>query len=217
MTPSPSYRQALRGLVFGLSALGLHAAALTCVVIIPLLGLVRADYEWMKPDTRVLAKEWIEANVPSGAKILMDGYRYRFVPSPPLTPDKSTVTRQVAQVRRKSLSRGISPWTLALYAEAMEEVKGPRYKLHSTKWGLAVEDATYYVQNCFEYIITSSSITKKYARGINRERFPKSARFYEQLNSDPKFHKVYSVKPAPWKRRGPTISVYKVLSACHLS
>jgi len=197
----------------------LNVAGLTCVVALSLLTLVRQDVEWTKPDTRVLAKEWIESNVPSRAKILIDGMRYRFVQSPPLTPDKSTVTRQVARARRERLSRGISPWTLALYAEAMQRVKGPTYELHSTVYGLAVEDLTYYVQSCLDYIVTSSFTTRNFASGINAKRFPKSAQFYEQLNNDPRFRVVYSVAPVPWQRDGPTITVYKVRHTCadHLS
>ncbi len=196
----------------------LSTAALVCVASLSLVALVRQDYEWTKPDTRVLAKEWIEANVPSGAKILMDGMRYRFVMSPPLTPNNSTVERQVAEAAQgKRLSRGVSTRTLALYAEAMEQVKGPTYELHSTVWGLGVEDLTYYVQSCFDYIITSSHITRKYESGITQERFPKSARFYDQLYIDPRFQKVYSVEPISWQRSGPTITAYKVLQTCGLS
>ena len=91
----------------------------------------------------MIAKEWIEANVPSGAKILMDGNgRYRFVSSPPLTPNSSVVDRQVSEITKegRGVSRGVSPWALELYAEAMEQVSGPTYELHSTVWGLKVED-----------------------------------------------------------------------------
>ena len=192
----------------------LNVAGLTCVVALSLLTLVRQDVEWTRPDTRVLVKEWIERNVPSGAKILMDGMRYRFVQSPPLTPDNITVSRRVARAKDGHVSRGISSRTLALYAEAMEQVPGPRYELYSTAFGVVVEDSSYYVQNCFDYIITSSYIAKTYARGINRKRFPKSARFYEQLNIDPRFRVVHSVAPVPWKRDGPTVKVYKVVPSC---
>jgi len=33
---------------------------LTCIVALPFITFVRQDYEWTLPDTRVLAKEWIE-------------------------------------------------------------------------------------------------------------------------------------------------------------
>ncbi len=194
--------------------LQLGIAGLTLVVILPLVALVRTDYEWTKPDTRILAKDWMESNVPAGAKILMDGSRFRFIQSVPLTPDKSTVAVQLARAGGKTLSRGISNVTLSLYAEAMEEVKGPRYELHSTIYGLAVKDPTYYVHECFDYIITSSIITRRYARKISQKLFPESTLFYQQLKTDPRFKLVYSGGPIPWESDGPTIKIYKVLQTC---
>ena len=80
----------------------LIAPGLTCVVALPLIVLIRQDYEWTKPDTRLVAKEWIEANLPAGSRILMDGMRYRFVQSPPLWPDQVTVARLAAQAGGES-------------------------------------------------------------------------------------------------------------------
>jgi hypothetical protein len=196
----------------------LMVGGLICVAALPLIAVVRQDVEWTKPDSRVVAKKWIEANIPSGAKILMDGFQYRFVSSPPLTPDKFTVRHQVAGVARESERfRGVSPRTMALYVEAMSSVDGPTYQLESTVWGLAVEDPDYYVQRCFDYIITSSSIAKRYEDDTNRQRFPKSAQFYRQLKIDPRFQKIYFVEPVPWQRPGPIITVYKVIPQCEAS
>lgn len=204
--------------VFG-HRLWLTAAGFACVIVLPLYALVYQNYMWTKPDTRVLAKAWIEANVPSGAKILMDGMQYRFVMSPPLTPNRSVVARQVAKATEvgPQLSRGVSHYALTLYAEAMAQIEGPTYELHSTVWGLGVEDLTFYTQACFDYIVTSSMITNRYVRDIDRQRFPKSAQFYEQLKTDPRFRVIYSITSVPWKIEGPTITVYKVLSPCQTS
>jgi 4-amino-4-deoxy-L-arabinose transferase-like glycosyltransferase len=188
---------------------------LTCIIAFPLMAVVYQDYMWTRPDTRAVAKEWIEANIPSGAKILADGMRYRFVQSPPLNPDKSTVDHRVAQASEtRRLSRGISQQTLTLYAKAMNQVKGPTYRLHSTVWGLEVEDLDYYVLTCFDYIVTSSSNSDRYVGESSRQRFPKSARFYEQLTTDSRFQVIYSIASVPWKRNGPIITVYKVLHTC---
>ena len=196
----------------------LMVVGLACVIVFPLMAVVYQDYMWTRPDTRLVAKEWIEANIPSGAKILLDGMRYRFVQSPPLNPDKSTVDHRVAQASEAGrLSRGISRQTLALYAKAMNQVKGPTYRLHSTVWGLEVEELDYYVQTCFDYIITSSLNSERYVGEIYQKRFPKSAQFYEQLKTDSRFQVVYSIAPIPWKRNGPIITVYEVLPSCRKS
>jgi MFS family permease len=101
------------------------------VVATPSLAIsARQDYELTRPDTRIVAKQWIEANIPSGAKILMDGMRFRFVQSPPLNPNRKTVARRVNDVGRSELRA--SRLTLALYSEAMEQITGPTYDLYST-------------------------------------------------------------------------------------
>jgi hypothetical protein len=191
-------------------------AGLACITVIPVVMLIRHDYEKTQSDTRVIAKEWIEANIPSGAKILMDGFRYRFIPSPPLQPSASTVTRQVTAVGEEDsrVGRGVSRRALSLYTQAMQQVDGPTYKLHSTAFGLQVQDLNDYVQACFDYVITSSYITRRFVRQVNQERFPKSVRFYKQIQTDDRFRIVYKVVPVRWQISGPTITVYEVHSAC---
>jgi hypothetical protein len=204
----------------------LVCAGFACVIALPLIVLVRQDYEWTQPDTRLIAKGWIEANLPAGSKILMDGMRYRFIQSPPLWPDQRTVARLASRAGDESelINRtgaqsylpgeagwgGASRRTWALYAEAMKRVRAPKYALHSTVYGLGVEDLNYYIQACFDYIIISSHNSTRYTSDSSRERFPKSAQFYSGLNTDSRFRILYSVAPIPWKRPGPVITVYKV-------
>ncbi|TFH48594.1 MAG: glycosyltransferase family 39 protein [Lysobacterales bacterium] len=191
------------------------AIAIAVIVVVPLFSLIRQDYMFTRPDTRVLAKEWIEANVSSGAKILIDGMRYRLIQSPPLNPDESTVERRVSSaggVRR--VSRGVSQDTLALYTDAMSQISGPKYDLHSTVYGLDVKDLSYYPQECFDYIITSSQVTSDFVAPSRVAKYPTSARFYQQLPTDPRFNGVYSAEPVPWKIQGPAITVYEVSSHC---
>jgi hypothetical protein len=204
----------------------LIAPGLACVAAFSLFVLVRQNYEWTQPDTRVIAKRWIEANLPAGSKILMDGMRYRFVQSPPLRPDQVTVTRLAAQAGAESenINRtgvqsylpgeagwaGASKGTWMLYAEAMKRVQGPTYALYSTIYGLGVEDLGFYIQACFDYIIISSYNARRFTSEINRKRFPRSADFYRGLDTDSRFRVVYAVAPIPWERPGPQITVYKV-------
>lgn len=190
---------------------------LAIVVAIPLFGLIRQAYEKMQPETRLIAKDWIEANVPSGARILMDGMRYRFGPSPPLNPDAVTVSREVGQIGEEGegLGRGVSDLALSLYQEALTKAEGPTYELHSTTHGLGVKTPSYYVSNCFDYIVTSSYIAERFAPGqANRERYPASAHFYDLLSTDPRFQQVFQAVPRPWKSSGPIITVYKIVPAC---
>ncbi len=195
----------------------LMALGLAAVMALPSIALARHATERTYLDTRLLAKDWIEANVPLGAKLLMDGTLYRFIPSPPLTPNLDTVARQVnrATGEGERVGRGgMSPRALKLYRESIKRAPEPKYDLHSTVWGLAVQDLSYYRQHCFDYIVTSSYATKRFDREQHRQRFPKSARFYQQLPRDPRFVLVYRAAPEPWAHSGPTIAVYQVASMC---
>ena len=169
----------------------LMTAGLLCVTALPLVAIVRENVELTKPDTRVVAKEWIEANISARSKILMDGFQYRFVPSPPLTPDRASVVRQIEGVAQEAHRfRGVSQRTLKLYAEAMNGLNGPRYDLHSTKWGLIFNDPTYYKRGCFDYLITSSVISDRYLDGTRRQRFPSIAQFYANIKNEFAFSKT---------------------------
>ncbi len=188
---------------------------IAAIVIMPLFALVRQNYSWTLPDTRVLAKVWIEANVPPGSKFLMDGMRYRFIQSPPLHPDESTVKRRIGRAEAAdSVSRGVSGSTLELYAEAMSRASGPKYELHSTVYGLKVRDLSYYIEECFEYIVTSSQNSNRFTHTKAAARYPTSVRFYQQLPTDSRFRNVFSAAPIAWQVQGPKIDVFEVLPSC---
>jgi 4-amino-4-deoxy-L-arabinose transferase-like glycosyltransferase len=192
-------------------------AGLICIVFMSCVNLLQSGIERLRPDTRVSAKIWIEENVPAGSKILMDGMRYRFIPSPPLNPASKTLTSQVSRASEEGseLSRGVSDMTLSVYQEAMERLDGPTYELRSTMHGLRIKPAEHYVENCFNYVITSSLITRRFATGSrSREVSPLSAKFYDELPTDSRFKLVYSISPRSWYQAGPEISVYEVASTC---
>lgn len=185
------------------------------ITAIPLYSLVVQNYTWTLPDTRVQSKIWIEEHVPADSKILMDGMRYRFIQSPPLLPNETTVARRVGGAANEDqLSRGVSSRTLDLYEKAMRDAEGPKYDLHSTVWGLQVEELSYYPQECFDYIVTSSDITKRFQAPSDEADHPESARFYRQLQVDPTFRKIFSAEPIAWQTQGPTITVYEVRPRC---
>ncbi len=189
---------------------------MTCVIAISLGTLLYHNYMWTRPDTRVMAKQWIESHIPGGAKLLIDGQRYRFVMSPPLRPDATAVARRLTKAKSaKRVSRGVTSDTLSLYAKAMARIKGPKYDLHSTVWGLAVEPLSHYVDTCFDYVITSSMNVKRYQSAHAQKRFPKATQFYTQLPTHPHFEAVYEMTPKAWHRSGPTIVVYRVHHTCH--
>lgn len=191
------------------------SALVAVIVVIPLYALIEQDFMWTRPDTRVLGKNWIEENVPADSRILIDGMRYRFIQSPPLNPNEATVSRRMQRASgEKHLSRGISGRTLDLYSEAMAAVDGPKFDLYSTVWGIGVKDLDYYVESCFDYIVTSSMNSNRFTQPGQAMKYPVSAKFYRDLPVHDNFELVYAVESVRWQIQGPTINVYRVLSSC---
>jgi hypothetical protein len=191
--------------------------ALIIVVAAPGLWLLRAAVEKSHSDTRILAKSWIETNVPSGARILMDGMRYRFSQSAPLNPDPETVREKVDRAVEEggNFGRGVSEYALSIYEEAMVSVSGPKYELVSTVHGLQVRDVSYYAHECFDYIVTSSMVAGRFKPGAPaRDMFPDSARFYDSLETDTRVKLAHEEVAESWKKSGPTIRVYKLDGKC---
>jgi hypothetical protein len=195
----------------------LPAAAVSIIVAVPAFWLVRAAVEKSHLDTRILAKEWFEANAPAGALVLMDGMRYRFSQGPPLNPDAATIEGKVDKAIEEggNFGRGVSEESLGIYEDAMKSVPGPKYRLVSTVHGLEVRDISYYAEHCFDYIVTSSIVESRFRKGSAAyETFPDSARFYESLGTDPRARLVHEEIAEPWGKSGPTIRVYRLDNTC---
>jgi hypothetical protein len=192
--------------------MAIRVLALSVVIALPLWNLVGQDYVWTLTDTRVLAKRWIESSVPPDSKILVDGMRFRFVQGPPLNPNAAAIERRLSGAGSSELT--VSPRMLSLYAEAQKRVSGPKYDLHSTVYGLEVRELDDYVRECFDYVVTSSLNESRYATEESRARFPKSARFYDEIRTDSRFERVYRVEPVLRKQPGPTITVYRISPRC---
>jgi 4-amino-4-deoxy-L-arabinose transferase-like glycosyltransferase len=80
----------------------LQSLALVIVTFFVLIGPAKASYEISQsmalPDTRKLAKEWVETNVPPGSRIVMDsGKYYLSTMGPPLRLSKWTIDQFVAR------------------------------------------------------------------------------------------------------------------------
>ena len=137
-----------------------------------------------------------------------------------MTPNTRALAKQIDRVATQveageQIGRGVDEDTLRLYREATEGTEGPRYEIHSTEYGLALKAPSHYVASCFDYVVTSSSISHRFAPGSpHRERFPEAAHFYDQLDVDPRFQQVYQAAPEAWNSSGPVITVYRIAHDC---
>ena len=68
--------------------------------------------------------------------------------------------------------------------------------------GLSVEDLSYYVENCYDYIVTSSMNSRRYDDPKQAARYPVSAAFYNELPNDPRYELAKTFAPAEWRDPG---------------
>jgi 4-amino-4-deoxy-L-arabinose transferase-like glycosyltransferase len=204
-------------------------AVMIIILVAPIYRIVQYDYLMNQPDTRTLAKEWIEANIPSRTKILIDEESVN------LSPDEKYY--QELLIRSKNYDRSqFTSHAKTLYAYSIKALPEITYDLTYIRFPwwqdkekeagvyyalsekdkdmgnplkpLGVEEYKYYQRNGFEYAIV---ISKKYMRFISDShvsvRFPSFSKFYKDL-----FHNALLIKeftPDGHSSRGPVVKIFK--------
>lgn len=84
------------------------------LVIIPLSRIIQLDYLWTQRDTRTLAKEWIESNIPEGSKIASQWH------SPPLATNSDFEPNSIKNfdvIIIDPFDPSVEPYTFDYYKE----------------------------------------------------------------------------------------------------
>lgn len=173
-------------------------------------------YMLTRPDTRIIAKSYIEEHIPRDTKILVDGMRHRMIHSPPINPNAEARNRWAENIKKvgPDISRGVSSYAVNLFVKSKADLDEPSYDIYSTLWGLGVEDLDFYVCEQFAYVVLSETIAQKFRTPTALSTWPVSARFYQGIRTDERFVLEYRVSPAALKMRGPVIEIYRVQGAC---
>jgi hypothetical protein len=138
------------GLAWGLQQATIVLAVLALCVA-PLRQIAQTNRVYTNPSTNVLARQWIEQNLPPGSHL---AFEYQTLP-PPLQSD----------------SLGVGIWT---------NRDGGRNLVEMSMSQLAVRGTVdYYVRSGFRYLVTSSLFYAYYPS--NADRYPAEAAFYRTL------------------------------------
>ncbi len=206
------------------------AAICTLLVLPGVMIIAQYDFRGLHKDTRLLAKEWIEQNIPSGTKVLLDdggpelqmsikGLKAMYERAQQETRVGAFTTHlnieygyRLVTVREPSYDvlKIYRPWWLP------EEVLGGVNKLETEKdldMGnplklRGVMSLNHYVQDGFEFAVIHSDVYKKYSREPKKTRFPSFAQFYQDLRGQGEL--IKKIEPDPWLRRGPTVEIYRI-------
>lgn len=160
------------------------AAFLVLVVLISIASGYSSHFRRYEPDSRTLAREWIEANVPSGAFIVAESY----------TPEL------MAPQILLSLDKGIRQALLRRTADR------PQYAVQPLPMMQVYPEKTavFYDLSLFpdvDIIITSGAITSRYRK--EPERFPGHIAFYGELEKSFILIKEFT------GGTGPKVTIYK--------
>jgi len=194
------------------------------------LSIIQRAVVISQPDTRTLAKEWIEKNIPPGTKILIDENGPQLMN----TPDKLEKTLAKA---RNSDPKGQFTAHYGTYLSYqiiaakksitydIEEIRFPWWRDREVQSGVheltsaldkdcgnplkpvGVNPYQYYVDNDFKYAIVHSQKYRPFLRNASDigNRFPSFNKFYNTLFSRGKLIKEFS--PAEGASSGVTVKI----------
>jgi 4-amino-4-deoxy-L-arabinose transferase-like glycosyltransferase len=164
---------------------GLCALLVLLLAVMPLAGY-SSILDRLTPDTRTVAKEWIEENVPSGAFVVSEAYGPEFLSPPRLY--------QVSQEVRRGVMKELSGRpNYAVLPVPMFQVKPERSE--------AFYDIRLY--ETADLFITSSWVQSRYVS--EPSRFGRQVAFYEDLDAEFRIVRRFTPDRGP----GPTLTIYR--------
>lgn len=166
-------------------------------------------------NTSVVSKKWIESNIPTGSKLLVDAGRTMITSGPRLNDSRENIENKLEVIRNlkpgetyDSPQVKIVDSSSSLYFELLlKNMPVITYDITSTELGRMVISAEHYRNNGYQYFIHNEGLKWRIVDPLWREKFPASARFYDSI--DQEFRLVKSIGPSP-TRSGSAIKVYKI-------
>jgi hypothetical protein len=153
-------------------------------------------------DTRAIAAQWFEANVPAGSRVFIEGTRTRVSESTiPLRNSPENVRKMIEYYR------GTEPGKAKYFSIVVKSIEEPSYDLVLVSKS-ELRDLQYYKKAGTEYFVVRPG---RYRGSRRSYEWPK---IVEQLRSDPEVALVKSFDPdsgtADGPYRGPYIEIFRV-------
>jgi hypothetical protein len=189
---------------------------LLVLLISPMLNVLKFEKSLSGKNTRVLAREWIEQNIPYGSKILMDSGKTINSFAPLISANKEsiqrTLERKTMEVKTGSQNdptQMVDANSLKYFEMLIKTIPPESYNITSTQFGLAVKPIDYYISNKFQYLIISEGMKKSRIAEAFAKRHPEAAGFYRSLDTNDNLKLIKTINPAP-RNRGQSFFIYKV-------
>lgn len=179
------------------------------LILSPMYNLINYNIRANEKDIRIVAKEWVEANIPKDSKILLSGLNVSMIKAAPLEDNIQGLEEKLQEnkngvwgISKKGLNRY---YKLKLEAHRKGLIKWKSYNLTSTKGGSNVNPLKYYRLNKFDYFILSDEIEVPYWNLKKKKMFPNVVEFYNELNGS-------TVLLKDFRGQGKTIKIFKLMS-----
>ena len=187
------------------------------LLVTPLIQVSGHELSLAGPNTRYLAKDWIEANIPSGSKILMDSGKSINSFAPPIAENEASIRRMLdraeGNVAAGKIVNGIVDRNgLVYYQLLLKTVPEKAYDITSTMFGLEVESIDSYLAKGFDYFIISEHFKKARTNPFFAKDNPAEADFYRSLDRDDRLALVKVIAPSKTSA-GDTFYIYRLQEA----
>jgi hypothetical protein len=166
----------------------------------PAVEIAAANHRIVQEDTRAIARQWFDANVPEGSKVFIEGHR--------TTLTNSTVPLQnSAENLRSSIEyyRDREPGKAKYFQMALKVLSGKTYDLFGVQ-PADLEELQHYKDIGIQYFVLRPD-----AYPGSRTQFAWED-FVEDIRSDPDIELLQRFEPDPDSRPGPLIEIYRINS-----
>jgi hypothetical protein len=176
----------------------LQYALLLSICLVPAYEIVANDYRMAQTDTRVLAKDWVDANIPPGSKIFIEGSRTHPSKSTiPLTNTEENIRASIDYFQDKE------PGKSKYFELELIVMTGNSYDLELVA-STELQSLPYYKEIGVEYFVLRPGVH----RGIRLKReWPD---FIMEIRNDPNIVPIKSFQPNSVSVPGPLIEIFQV-------
>jgi hypothetical protein len=195
---------------------GVLISAILLLIIQPLINVVIFEISLSGKNTRVVAKEWIERNIPFGSKILMDSGKSINSFAPKIAMNRDSINR-VLTSKEVALAKGelvdstkmLNKSSLQYYEMLLKTVPNESYDIYSTMFGLDVNPIESYLDSQYQYFIISKQMKNNRTNTFFNNRYPEIAAFYLSLDTDKRVELIKAIGPT-FTNKGDTFYIYKL-------
>ena len=175
--------------------------AIVCALLaVPVHQLWTTAKALTRPDTRTLAKTWIEANVPAGSKVLIEGGKIEPVrETVPLQDTREMITRRIAYWK------AVEPKQARFLQFKRAVHQGAGYELEFVELD-EIEPLDAYVARGIEYFVVRPETFLNYKRKAGAG----SAMLVESLRSDSRVRLLKRFDGGSRTQLGPTVEIYEM-------